>query len=48
MMARFEWYLDNLSSQLKKTRKKTLVKFGPPLTKVSGSAHGVSKMGRNT
>ena len=42
MMARFEWYLDPLSHhhQLKKETK-NVVKVRSPLTKLSGSAHGV-------
>ena len=41
MMARFEWYLDPLSShQLKKQQQKNF-RAGPPLTKLSGSAHDV-------
>ena len=35
-MARFKWYFDHLSShQLKKKRKKNVVKVGTPLKKVS-------------
>ena len=38
MIARLKWYLDPPSPhQLKK--KKNIVKVGPPLTKLSGSAH---------
>ena len=41
MMARLKWYLDPLySHHLKKRgRKKNVDKFGPPLTKLSGSAN---------
>ena len=35
MVARFEWYLDSLSShQLRKKQHKNVVKVGPPLKKI--------------
>ena len=37
MMARLYWYLDHLSHH---QQKKYVVKVGPPLKKLSGSAHG--------
>ena len=37
MMARFSWYLDPLAPH---QLKKHVVRVGPPLTKLSGSAHG--------
>ena len=39
MMARFSWYLDPLSPHQRKMFIKQEVKFGPPMTKRSGSAH---------
>ena len=43
MMTHFYWYLEPLSlHQLKKQKTKKLVKVGPPLTKLSGSAHTLS------
>ena len=45
-MAHFKWYLDPSSLiKLKKSKKKkkNVVKVGPPLTKLSGSAHDVFK-----
>ena len=39
-MAHLQWYLDPSSLiKLKKKKKKNVVKVGPPLTKLSGSAH---------
>ena len=38
-MARLQWYLDPLSPLIKKRKRKKLVKVGPLLTKLSGSAH---------
>ena len=37
MMARLYWYLDHLSHD---QQKKYVVKVGPPLKKLSRSAHG--------
>ena len=46
MMAQLKWYLDPLSPhQLKKTQKN--VKFGPPLTKLSGSGHELNHLWDN-
>ena len=43
-MANFKWYLDPFSLiKLKKKEKKNVVKVGPPLIKLSGSAHDVLK-----
>ena len=43
MMTHLKWYLDPLSphqpSNIKKKKKRNDIKFGPPLTKLSGSAH---------
>ena len=39
MMARLSWYLDPLSAHQLKMLIKQEVKFGPPMTKRSGSAH---------
>ena len=45
MMARLQWYLFGLNPlsplKKKKKKKKRKVKFGPPLTKLSGSARGL-------
>ena len=38
MMARLKWYLDPLSPNELKLKKRK--KVGPPLKKLSGSAHG--------
>ena len=44
MMARFKCYLESLSphqkQKKKKKKKKNVVRVGPPLAKLSGSAHG--------
>ena len=40
MMARFECYLDSLSPHKIKTNKN--VRIGPPVAKLSGSAHEIS------
>ena len=37
MMAHFLWYFDPLSLII---QKKNVVRSGPPLAKISGSAHG--------
>ena len=46
MMVRFEWYFDSLAPhQLKQNKKKQIknyLRVGPPLTKLSGSAHSAS------
>ena len=39
MMARLYWYLDPPSPHKLKKEEKNVVKVGPPLTKLSGSAH---------
>ena len=39
MMVRLSWYLDPLSPHQLKMFIKQEVKFGPPMTKRSGSAH---------
>ena len=39
MMVRLSWYLDPLSPHRLKMFIKQKVKFGPPMTKRSGSAH---------
>ena len=39
MMARLPWYLDPLSPHQLKMFIKHEAKFGPPMTKRSGSAH---------
>ena len=40
LMSRKKWYLDHSSPhQIKEQNKKKPVKVGPPLTKLSGSAH---------
>ena len=39
MMARLSWYLDPLSPNQLKMFIKQEVKFGPPMTKRSGSTH---------
>ena len=39
MLAQFKRYLDPLFPHQLQKKKKTVIKFGPPLTKLSGSAH---------
>ena len=39
MMARLSWYLDPLSPHQLKMFIKQVFKFGPPMTKRSGSVH---------
>ena len=45
MVAHLVWYLNRLSAHQPK-KKKDIVKFGPPLTKLSGSAHGLDRIVR--
>ena len=44
MMAHLVWYLDPLSPH--QLKKKDVVKFGPTLTNLSGSAHGLDRIAR--